>query len=353
MLVCAAGDCHGKLSALYDGVQRLECEVGQEVDLVLQVGDLGVWPDPKCLDVATRAHGGAGEFQDWYLAARPVPRKTIFIAGNHEDFRFLQTHPGQELLPGLTFLPWGETIEIAGETRSLKIGGIGGCFSPSFFDRPQLAGRRRRHYLKRELVQLEHKAAGVLDVLLLHDAPAGRVIAMNNLNHRPRGGTSESQGLAELISAIQPSICLTGHLHIRSERLVAGVLTVGLNMVPHRGSLLLLDFPLERGEPRQLAELGGRLTEPRSPDVALHPPDPSVAELQRVLEEWAIRFRGPDNPSREERKEFHREFSGHPWFDLLMPAFRGAELPSTILDIVPAAERTELLESFRDRGVLP
>jgi hypothetical protein len=124
-------------------------------------------------------------------------------------------------------------------------------------------------------------------------------------------------------------------------------------MVPHRGSLLLLEFPLERGEPRQLAELGGRSTEPRSPDVVLHPPDPVCAELQRVLEEWAVRFRGPDNPSREERKAFHREFSGHPWFDLLMPAFRGAELPSTILDIVPAAERTALLGSFRDGGVLP
>jgi hypothetical protein len=352
MLICAAGDCHGQLTALYEGVERLESEVERRVDVVLQVGDLGVWPSDGKLDRATRARRGIGEFREWYRISRPVPRKTIFIAGNHEDFDFLRTHQGQEILPGLTFLAWGQTIDVGGATQSLKVGGVGGCSGPSDYEKLQLTGRTRRHYLKRELAELANNAVGTLDVLLLHDAPAGRIVRMHSTRNPSPGLTSESQGLVELISAIRPRICLTGHLHMRSERLVAGVRTVGLNRIPHRGSLLLLDFPAEGGEPRQLAEIGGCSSEPRSPDVVLHPPDPLCAELQRLLEAWAIRVRGSGTPDRGQRLAFHRKFADHSWFALLMPAFKGDELASRIPRVSPA-ERAALIEGLRDGGDPP
>ena len=54
MLVCVAGDTHGELGRLYQIVDVLERQAGRAVDVVLQVGDFGVWPDPNRLDEATR-----------------------------------------------------------------------------------------------------------------------------------------------------------------------------------------------------------------------------------------------------------------------------------------------------------
>ena len=60
-LICAVGDVHGHIDAMYRIVDELERELERVVDLVLQVGDFGIWPDPQRLDEATRRHGGAGK----------------------------------------------------------------------------------------------------------------------------------------------------------------------------------------------------------------------------------------------------------------------------------------------------
>ena len=44
--------------------------------------------DPKRIDRATRDHEGTGDFPGWLAAGRAVPRPTVFIKGNHEDFAF-------------------------------------------------------------------------------------------------------------------------------------------------------------------------------------------------------------------------------------------------------------------------
>ncbi len=89
MLLCAVGDVHGKFRQMYRIVEELEEQIGQEVDLVVQVGDLGVWPDPRRVDAATRRHGGAYDAPGWFAACTASPRPTVFIAGNHDDFEFL------------------------------------------------------------------------------------------------------------------------------------------------------------------------------------------------------------------------------------------------------------------------
>jgi len=81
MLVCVAGDTHGELGRLYQIVDVLERQAGRAVDVVLQVGDFGVWPDPNRLDEATRRHGDSGDFRR-LQAIGAVPRPTYFIAGN-------------------------------------------------------------------------------------------------------------------------------------------------------------------------------------------------------------------------------------------------------------------------------
>jgi hypothetical protein len=89
MLLCAAGDIHGAIDRMYDDVLAFENVLGKRFEWVLHVGDFGIWPDPNRIDRATRRHGGAGDFSAWLANRRSAPRRTVFIKGNHEDFRWL------------------------------------------------------------------------------------------------------------------------------------------------------------------------------------------------------------------------------------------------------------------------
>jgi hypothetical protein len=174
MFICAAGDIHGAMDRLYENVIAFETLLGIRFDQVLHVGDFGIWPDPARVDRATRHHEGAGDFPVWLRENRGVPRATVFIKGNHEDFLWLDARQDAEVLPGLTYLPNGCAIDI--EDRgggSIRVGGVGGCYGPSDYLRRSelLQGYAKRHYTGDEIKRLA--VVGVVDIVLTHDAPAG------------------------------------------------------------------------------------------------------------------------------------------------------------------------------------
>ena len=243
MLICAAGDIHGALDQLYADVLAFERELGVRFDHVLHVGDFGIWPDPERVDKATRKHEGAGDFPAWLAGGRAAPRSTIFIKGNHEDFVWLDNRPDDRALPGLRYLRNGMAIEIEGPDGAVRVGGIGGCFGPSDYERrtPNLQGYARRHYTREDVEAL--CARGRLDVLLLHDAPAGVEI----VKYDRRGGlhsyVSEAPGLAQAIESARPRVCFFGHHHRRIDAEVAGVRCIGLNIVDRPGNLVAVDMP--------------------------------------------------------------------------------------------------------------
>ncbi len=240
MIICAAGDIHGSLDRLYADVLAFEAALGARFEWVLQVGDFGVWPDPNRIDRATRNHEGAGDFPAWFTANRPVPRPTLFIKGNHEDFIWLDGRSDPELLPGLFYLANGGTFELG--PRSIQVGGIGGCFGPSDFDRQskRLQGYARRHYTRDEIDTLVNK--GRVDVLLVHDAPAG---VRFTTHRRGVGYVSQAAGLDVLVDRVRPRVCFFGHHHTRLDTEVAGVRCLGLNKVGMPSNLVAvaLDDP--------------------------------------------------------------------------------------------------------------
>ena len=89
--------------------------------------------------------------------------------------------------------------------KTLRVGGIGGCFGPSDFERPSAAlqGYAKRHYTREEVNALA--AQDSFDILLTHDAPAG--VAFER-HRRGVGYVSEATGLDELLARTQPRICL-------------------------------------------------------------------------------------------------------------------------------------------------
>lgn len=316
--IAAAGDVHGQIAQLFRQLDTLESDLGCEVEAIVQVGDFGIWPDPDKVDAATRKRNQVGDFPAWLEQGRNMPRALYFIAGNHEDFDYLQGRRRDELLPGLHFIPWGSVVEIPTSQGPLRVGGVGGCYSPSSFELANLHGKRRKHYSKAYLDQLEHIAGELdrpLDVLMFHDAPQGTMV---DLAWNDTLRTSPAQGLDETIAALQPAICLTGHWHMRSERRIAGVRTMGLNIVPRSGSLAILEFEEFGREPKVVAEW--------NPPT---PVDPSVRQAEAIalivgmLEAWAEEIGELNRPQRKAAREHLRR---HPELRLLMGALKGAQL---------------------------
>jgi predicted phosphodiesterase len=245
VLICAAGDIHGAINRFYDDILTFEISLGSTFDWVLHVGDFGIWPDPERIDRATRNHDGAGDFSEWLNAMRPVPRRTVFIKGNHEDFEWLESRRHAEVLPGLFFLRNGCTMELKGASDGqIRVGGIGGCYGPSDYSRrsKDLQGYARRHYTHDEIDRLS--SSGTLDLLLTHDAPAGIRFPQHL---RREGYASEAAGLNLLLERVKPLVCFFGHHHARVDAEVAGVRCIGLNKIGRPGNLIVIEIEANRG----------------------------------------------------------------------------------------------------------
>jgi predicted phosphodiesterase len=258
MLICAAGDIHGAMDRLYQDVLTFEASLGIRFDYVLHVGDFGIWPDPSRVDKATRRHDGAGDFPVWLSENRKAPRPTLFIKGNHEDFVWLDSRPNVEVLPGLSYLRNGCTVDIRDEDAgAIRIGAVGGCYGPSDYQRrsDQLQGYTKRHYTFDEVERLA-SCRGV-DIVLTHDAPAG---VRFERHRRGTGYVSEAAGLDVLVARVRPRVCFFGHHHTRVDAEVEGVRCIGLNKVGMPGNLVAIDMepgPGTRGW-SLLGEFGGR-----------------------------------------------------------------------------------------------
>jgi hypothetical protein len=240
MLICAAGDIHGKIDELYAGVSAFEKHLGRAFQCVLQVGDFGAWPDPDHVDKATREHNGAGDFPRWCKEKKTAPVPTVFIKGNHEDFSFLG-NDGRQLLPDLWYLPNGMILDMSFPEKELFVAGVGGCYAESDSDEPLVLGRNSSpaHYTRSEVRGLHHGAKDVrVDVLLLHDAPDG--VWMN-----PRGKHSgyftRGPGLRKLVETLKPKICFFGHHHQHRHSEIAEVPVIGLNLIGRPGWLVAWD----------------------------------------------------------------------------------------------------------------
>jgi hypothetical protein len=243
VILCAAGDIHGGLDQMYEQVLAFEAELGVRFAWVLHVGDLGVWPDARRIDGATKRHDGAGDFPTWFAEHRAAPRPTVFIKGNHEDFVWLDAQASPEVLPGLHYLRNGQVHEVTNDDEKLRVGGLGGCHGPSDFERPTkaLQGYAKRHYTREDIETLS--AREDLDIILTHDAPAG---VRFERHRRGEGFVSEAAGLDELLVRARPRVCFFGHHHTRLDGEVAGVKCLGLNKGPYPGCLVA--FEMKAGE---------------------------------------------------------------------------------------------------------
>lgn len=228
MRIAVVGDVHGHLALTYAILGRWQRETSERIDLILQVGDLGAFPDPSRIDRATRRYAERDPeelgFADF---AGPTPPRTsmdprpplVFIPGNHEDFEFLDERDAAAPSDDAVY-----PVSEDGKILALRSGRIWTFDSegPASSDRPSIAGgirvagvsgvagrERKRHVHPRLYLQeddaltLAGKPRGAFDVFISHDGPDGLWGS-----HRPGAG---SPALRLVIEEAQPALAFFGH----------------------------------------------------------------------------------------------------------------------------------------------
>jgi predicted phosphodiesterase len=174
--------------------------------------------------------------------AYPTPAAPLYwIKGNNEVFDRVEAfRAGTEVIPNLHYLANGVRQRIDGMT----VVGVGGTFAPTWYDTPAAAlphktkDDKRRHFVREEVEAAT--AAGVVDVLLTHEAPTPFWIDLPS-SKTPSGKWRRNVGkapIAELADALRPRLHLFGHHHVHAAFNRAGIPTVCVDRV-NRGYLLV------------------------------------------------------------------------------------------------------------------
>lgn len=227
MNVAIFADVHGRLLLCLKLCARWQRETGQKLDLILQAGDMGIFPHLDRLDAATIKHaqhdptelGFAKYFTKENQAVQAVLNELscnlVFVRGNHEDHAWLdeleeKSPPTNAIFPvdfyqRIYCLKAGVPYHFesaAGEKLSvLGIGRIG-------------AGERQlnsAHIQPHEIERLfRYKASLPIDILLTHD-----LAAWDKNQPRPANLERLRDGVPEIRQALnryQPRYHFFGHV---------------------------------------------------------------------------------------------------------------------------------------------
>lgn len=215
MLIAFVGDVHGMAFHAVAALATLQERLGRPFDLLIQVGDMGAYPDPARMDAASRryleAEPAQGDFTRLLSAdgerAERLRRLRArfagpihFIRGNHEDLEWLGRLPvdpgyrtaGVDPFNLLRYVPDGAVLSFDG----LRVGFLGGVE-----ERSDAAGIDAEAYRS-----LRDLGAGTLDVLVTHEGPYGTSVGF-------RGDVHGSPMMTRLGEALRPSFHIAGHAH--------------------------------------------------------------------------------------------------------------------------------------------
>jgi len=209
------------------------------IEVVLQTGDIGAFPDLDRLDSATRKRAAKDAtelgFVEFAQGERVAPVPTFFTAGNHEDFDFLESHRGRSLDPAgqICCLSDGGMTTVA---AGVKLAALWGMSASGVRG---VKGDRRKYVSEAACLRLMEFEPGTADILLCHDAPYSP-------DHE--GYAQGSPEAAAVVQCLQPRYVFHGHTSgnqppwFLGRSQVFGLNQPGLMKIPGRdGGMVLLD----------------------------------------------------------------------------------------------------------------
>jgi hypothetical protein len=213
------GDIHGRIALMLVLARAWQRHHGVMLDGILQVGDMGAYPDHGRLDRATLKHAQHDADELGYVAfltETPDAERFLeddatptvaFCRGNHEDFDHLaELHEPTAVDPygKLVFIPDGHVLTWprADDAAPLRIGAFGGA--PPGDGNDDRRAKRASHlgpHFDPAAVARAFKREASLDILMTHAGP--EVAAF------PQG----SPDLTRLAERLTPRAHLFGHHH--------------------------------------------------------------------------------------------------------------------------------------------
>jgi Icc-related predicted phosphoesterase len=193
MKIAVFSDLHGRIFLCLKLVDRLQRERNIQIDLILQCGDMGIFPNPQTLDKATLKHAKRDptELGFCHYFVKPQPQVAtllekltcdmVCVRGNHEDHDFLNQLEAQTQAPRFAVDCYQRIfISKTGKLQTFQFGdaqinivGIGRIGLPAHKN-PNENQKYIQPYEKATLEQLKKhpnvNQEGV-DILITHDSP--------------------------------------------------------------------------------------------------------------------------------------------------------------------------------------
>jgi hypothetical protein len=219
------GDLHGRVLPAFALARAWQREHGLILDALLQVGDLGYFPDPGRLDKATKRFAQRDLMElgaqlvirespdaETLFSQPDVPGPMWFIAGNHEDHELLSDRygmagPERFGLPACTdedfvadHYGWLRCIvsgRVAAVSGGLSVGGLWGIDD-------EAPGCRRNvsQWMCIEPRRAKELAMRPMGVLVTHDSPQDAMILDAGSKH-----------ISLVIELAKPAFAFFGHYH--------------------------------------------------------------------------------------------------------------------------------------------
>lgn len=214
------GDLHGRILPAFKLAQAWSREHGVALAGLLQVGDLGDFPDPRRFDKAAKRRAAKNPLEGgMHLVAEPSPEADAvfadelcpealwFTAGNHENFHLLkelERGAGRDAdsfvvdaYDKLRCIRDGHVAELPG---GLRVGALWGIDDRTRRSIPS-GGRIRQ----RSATAL---SGARFDVLLTHESPSNAILA-----------GSGSEEIGSIIRCARPAFAFFGHYHCTGRQM--------------------------------------------------------------------------------------------------------------------------------------
>lgn len=189
MNIAVFADVHGRILLAFKLVDRYQRETGKQIDLILQCGDMGIFPDMDRLDKGTERSAETDEtelgFVDHFVVrsseVEEILDKTscplVCVRGNHEDHQHLDTLEAKHRGPAFPVDCYGRCFVLKtgvlytprSENGAINIVGIG-----RIGPRPKIANPTKPIYIQPHESQRVRDLPNMpIDILLTHDARPG------------------------------------------------------------------------------------------------------------------------------------------------------------------------------------
>ncbi|HAS45173.1 MAG TPA: serine/threonine protein phosphatase [Microscillaceae bacterium] len=187
MKIAIFADLHGRLLLAFKLVERYQQETGHTIDLILQCGDVGIFPELEHLDRATLRHANRDRselgFHDFFVNPHPKVEAVlenlacdmVCVRGNHEDHEFLDqletVHPNVSLFPvdcyqRVLVCKSGHTQCIETQGGAINFVGIGRIGDQKNRNHPPFIQPYERQAIRQTI-----RERPSIDVLISHDVP--------------------------------------------------------------------------------------------------------------------------------------------------------------------------------------